>query len=103
MGVGGLIARNRTKSQRKLAHQKQIIRELHPNQESYIERVVDLAPTPIDTNTYGLKAALGVILWRLWLYSETKHQPHKPRYQYISEREQCRPLIEDRDNGILLF
>lgn len=82
---------------------RRIIRELHPNQESYVERVVTFATQPDDSNTYGLQSYLGVVLLRLWLYAQSKEQPHKPRYQYVSEREQSKPLIDDRVNGVTLY
>lgn len=73
---------------------------MHPNQESVIERIETVAPQPLDLNTYGLKAVLGVMLYRVWLYSV---RDCLPATEYKLRRRACEPLVNDRDLGIYLL
>jgi hypothetical protein len=100
------VRKQRQREKRKLAlavyanRTTRIVRELHPNQETIIERIETVASQPAELNTYGLKAALGVMLYRVWLYSV---RDCLPETEYKLRRQRCEPLVDDRERGLYLL
>lgn len=93
------MARNLSPAKRReIKARKRLLRELHPNGESYIEQIVDFVPQP-DAPDYCIASQFKRIQ-RLWIY----RPPYLTEsYQKDSLQSQSRPIFHDPIAGVTLY